>query len=44
MDGLIKENVLPKLDFLDFNACINYIKGNLIARAKKGRKLRNKTS
>ena len=40
IERLIKENVLPKLDFSDIGACIDYIKGKLTARAKKGKRTR----
>ena len=38
IERLIKENVLPELDFSDFGACIDCIKGKLTTRAKKGKR------
>ena len=38
MQRLIKEGVLHDLDFLDFDTCVDCIKGKLPARARKGKK------
>ena len=38
IERLIKENVLPKLDFSNFGICINGIKGKLTTKARKGKR------
>ena len=34
MERLIKDEILSYLDFLDFDTCVDYIKGNLTAKVK----------
>ena len=37
MERLIKDEILPDLDFLDFFTCVDCIKGKLIAKIKANR-------
>ena len=43
MERLIKEGVLPNLDFLYFGIYINYIKGKLTNKFRKGKRARKES-
>jgi hypothetical protein len=38
IERLVKESILPSLEFLDFEQCINCIKGKYVKQIKKKRK------
>ena len=37
MERLIKDEILLDLDFLDFDTCVNFIKGKLIAKVRNAK-------
>ena len=37
MERLIKDDILPDLDFLDFNTCVDCIKGRLTAKVRNAK-------
>ena len=37
MERLIKDETLPNFDFLDFDTCVDYIKGKLIAKVRNAK-------
>ena len=37
MERLIKDEIFPNLDFLDFDTCVDYIKGKLIAKVRNAK-------
>ena len=37
MERLIKDEILPNLDFSDFDTCVDYIKGKLTAKVRNAK-------